>query len=87
MVLCQYTSFINDCNIILFIDEICNIYKTNRLHLTFSEKPCENRKFSVNSNPHYLNVSVTLHWTENQENYLCILCRFYRNEKNPSRNP
>ena len=49
---------------ILFIDEICNIYKTNRLHLTFSEKPYENRKFSVNSNPHYLNVSVTLHWTE-----------------------
>ena len=24
---------------------------------------------------------------KNQENYLCILCRFYRNEKNPSRNP
>jgi len=64
MVLCQYTSFINDCNIILFIDEMRNIHGTNRLHLAFPEKPCENRKFSVNSNPHYLNVFVTLHWTE-----------------------
>lgn len=49
MVLCQYTSFINDCNIILFIDEMCNINVNDRLHLTFHEKPYENRKFFVNS--------------------------------------
>ena len=26
-------------NAILFIDEICNIYKTNHSHLAFCEKP------------------------------------------------
>ena len=39
MVLCQYTSFINDCNTILFINELRNIYKTNHSHLAFCEKP------------------------------------------------